>query len=419
MGIFDRFRKGAGKPGEKSNTGKFVERMMTDPPARNTVEWLSAYGTNPRLAPVGKIAQDLSVAPGKLLAIQRSGNEKELTQHPFLDFWKNPNPLPEMSAAAIWKLMEIYRGLKGEAYGILERDARGMPRELWPIPPHWVAEIPHQGSPWYVIQSREGKRMNVPIEDVFVLRDLNPLDPYGRGLGYMEAVADEVESYEYASKFAKRIFYNNARADYFIAAPGITEDQSKRFLESIEARHKGVNNAYRPGIIPRGDVAIHRLSDSPREMDFVESRKDIRDTVNAHINVPPEMLGIVENSNRATAEAAKAIYAENVLTPILLARQDAINRQLVPQFGDNLIWRYDDIIPEDQEHKLKVSNDGVANAALLLNEWRVQNGYERDPNCDVRLVGGMLVAYGKDEQLTSVERQPAGGNTDDIVEIGE
>ena len=54
-------------------------------------------------------------------------------------------------------------------------------------------------------------------------------------------------------------------------------------------------------------------------MDFTQSRKDLRDGVNAHFGVPPEILGIVENSNRATATQAKIIYAENVLTPRLLA----------------------------------------------------------------------------------------------------
>ena len=87
--------------------------------------------------------------------------------------------------------------------------------------------------------------------------------------------------------------------------------------------------------------------DSQREMDFTQSRKDLRDGVNAHFGVPPEILGIVENSNRATATQAKIIYAENVLTPRLLARQDAINTQPLPAWGEDLLWEYDDIVPED------------------------------------------------------------------------
>lgn len=45
--------------------------------------------------------------------------------------------------------------------------------------------------------------MNVSMEDMFTMKDLNPVDPYRRGLGQAEAVADEAELDEYAAKFQK------------------------------------------------------------------------------------------------------------------------------------------------------------------------------------------------------------------------
>ena len=42
------------------------------------------------------------------------------------------------------------------------------------------------------------------------MKQLNPLDPFMRGLGVAESVADEVEIDEYAAKFQKRFFYNDA-----------------------------------------------------------------------------------------------------------------------------------------------------------------------------------------------------------------
>lgn len=52
---------------QSTNRGMSVtERKWSTPPDRNTQEWLAAYGTNPRLAPVSKIAQDLASASGKL-----------------------------------------------------------------------------------------------------------------------------------------------------------------------------------------------------------------------------------------------------------------------------------------------------------------------------------------------------------------
>ena len=87
---------------------------------------------------VERIASDLSAAAGKLYRIGRDGEEQELDEHAFLDFWDNPNPLHEMSNAALWRLLEIYLALKGEGYFIIEKDIFGRPVELWPVPVHWV-----------------------------------------------------------------------------------------------------------------------------------------------------------------------------------------------------------------------------------------------------------------------------------------
>ena len=359
---------------------QFFTSRMTSPPDRNTQEFLETYAHSPRLAPVTKIATDLSNVPGKLYRVDpATGDKDEINDHPFLDFMRKPNPLPFMTPSALWKLHETYMLIKGEGAAIIERDPAGYPTELWPIPPHWMIDIPRLDFPFYIIRSRDGLQMPVPAEDVFLTRQLNPLDPYGRGLGDAEAVADEIETDEYMAKWAKKFFFNDATPPVLMSAPGITKDEYDRFQAAWNDRHRGVGNAHKMGIIPR-DVTVNKLVDSQREMDFTESRKDLRDGVNAHFGVPPEIMGIVENSNRATATQAKIIYAENVLTPRLLARQDAINLQLLPAWGEGLLWEYDDIVPEDTEFRLQMSNAGLSGSALLVDEWREQQGFDPLPN---------------------------------------
>lgn len=365
--------------GRPDRMQQFFTSRMTSPPDRNTQEFLATYARSPRLSPVTKIATDLSNVPGKLFRVAANGDKDEITDHPFLDFMARPNPLPFMTRSALWKVHETYLMIKGEGAAIIERDAAGYPVELWPIPPHWMTDIPRLDFPCYTIRSRDGLQMTVPIEDVFLVRQLNPLDPYGRGLGDAEAVADEIETDEYMAKWAKKFFWNDATPPVLMSAPGITQDEYNRFKAAWDDQHRGVGNAHKMGIIPR-DVTVNKLVDSQREMDFTQSRKDLRDGVNAHFGVPPEILGIVENSNRATATQAKIIYAENVLTPRLLARQDAINTQLLPVWGEDLLWEYDDIVPEDTEFRLQMSNAGLSGSAIMVDEWREQNGFDPLPN---------------------------------------
>lgn len=365
--------------GRPDGIQRYFTRRMQSPPDRNTAEFLETYTKNPRLGPVTKIATDLSAVEGKLYRLHSNGEREEITEHPFLDFMRKPNPLPFMTRNALWKCLEQYLLIKGEGAAVIERDAGGYPAELWPVPPHWIIDIPRLDFPYYTLRSREGVQRQVEAADLFLMRQLNPMDPYGRGLGDAEPVADEIETDEYMAKWAKKFFFNDATPPVLLSAPGITRDEYERFQASWDNRHRGLGNAHHMGIVPR-ELTVQKLVDSQREMDFSESRKDLRDAVNAHFGVPPEILGIVENSNRATATQAKIIYAENVLTPRLLARQNAVNLQLLPAWGEQLLYEYDGIVPEDTEFRLQMSNAGLSGAAVMVDEWREQNGFDPLPN---------------------------------------
>lgn len=336
------------------------------PPERNTSEWIKTFSTSPRLAVVDRIASDLSFAPGKLYATASDGEEQEIITHPFLDFWDNLNPLHEYSSAALWQLHEIYLLLKGEGYFVIERDAAGRPSELWPVPTHWVYETPYLNHPYYRIRTSSGGVLDVSVEDMFVMKSLNPYDPFMRGLGAAESVADEVETDEYASKFQKRFFFNDATPNLIVAMPKSTDEQRKRFRMEWLERFQGVFKSHGLATV-NGEVSVQKVGETMKDMDMVNGRMYLRDAVLEHFGVPREIMGITENSNRSTAEAAQFIYAQNVLMPRLRRREEAVNKQLLPMFGENLVWRYDDIVPRNQDFDKMKGIEGW-NAGLLLKD---------------------------------------------------
>ena len=351
----------------------------TRPPERNTYEWMKTFSKSPRLAVVEKIASDLSFATGKLYVVDGNGEEHELEKHSFLDFWEKPNPLYEFSAASIRRLQEIYLLLKGEGYFVMERDAAGRPAELWPVPSHWVQMTPYLGHPYYTIRTTSGNILDVSVDDMFVMKDLNPLDPFLRGLGQAESVADEVEIDEYAAQFQKRFFYNNAAPDLIVSMPGATEQQRSRFRAEWLEKFKGVFRSHGIATIA-GNINVQKISENMKDMDMIQGRIFLRDAVLEHFGVPREIMGITESSNRATSEAAQYIYAQNVLTPRLKRREYAINQQLLPQFGENLVWRYDDIIPKNQEFDKAVGLDGWNAGILTKDEAREKLGMPPAPD---------------------------------------
>lgn len=384
------------------------------PPERNTAEWISAYGKNPRLAVVNKIASDLSYVDGKLYEVDAYGEEREIKSHPFLDFWVSPNPMHEFTSNAIWKLQEIYLLLKGEGYFIIERRMDGTPAELWPVPTHWVMETPYMGHPFYKVQMSNTSYIQVSVDDMFVMKTLNPIDPFRRGLGQSEAVADEIEIDEYAAKFQKKFFYNDATPSLLIGMPDSKPEERQRFLETWKNKFTGAANSHKVAVVGAG-VTANKLADNMKDMDMVNGRVFIRDSVLEHFGVPREIMGITENSNRATAEAAQYIYAKNVLTPRLSDREKAVNTQLLPYFGNNLVWHYDDIIPHDKEFEKGVAIEGWNNGLLTKDEAREKLSMPEAGGVDIFKIQYTDIYVRRDTDLTGL---PGGMGMEELDDVG-
>ena len=64
------------------------------------------------------------------------------------------------------------------------------------------------------------------------------------------------------------------------------------------------------------------------------------------------------------------IYAKNVLTPRIKMREQAINTQLLPLFGDGLIWRYNPVIPYDKDFDKTKALEAYNAGIITRNEAR-------------------------------------------------
>lgn len=246
--------------------------------------------------------------------------------------------------------------------------------------------------------------MRVPVDDMFVMKQLNPLNPFMRGLGPAESIADEVEIDEYAAKFQKRFFYNDATPPVVFLMPDATDDQRNAFMARWNQKHRGVENSHRAAALT-GNVEVKELgSTDGKNLGFIESREAMRNAVLEHFGVPREIMGITENSNRSTADAAQYIYAKNVLTPRLANREEAINTQLLPMFGSNLVWRYDAIIPYDRDFDKQKALDAYNAGLITRNEARELLDLPDIDGGDVYKVSINDLFLGEDEDPAAVSQ---------------
>lgn len=371
---------GSGNTGMLSELARMLQPQWSEAPQREISEWLDLYATSPRLDPIHKIAEDVSSAEWGLYKKLGDGEKERIDEHPLIDMMLKPNPLPESSWFSLLYMTEVYMYIAGEAFWVIERSGLNQISEMWIIPPDWVASTPSLGKDYYEVQTLEGQRMKIDTVDMIYFKEPNLKSPYGRGRGRATAIGDEVETDEYMAKWSKNFFFNDAKPPFVITAPGASKTDADRMQESWMQRFAGIKNAHKPAVLPF-DGKIQELGKSQRDMDFVESRKFLRDQANQHFRVPPELMGIIENSNRATIDAADYIYRSSVLVNRLRRIEMTIQSQLVDRFfeSENIVFLFEDVIPSDKEFELKQANDGLLNGAITVDEWRQKNGQDPVP----------------------------------------
>ncbi len=429
--MFDVVHKAPEEASEEASrlfVGLSVGKM---PPKRGSWELLLAYREMPELRQIvqricesfaaqewtvsvpkrgGKAVRSKNLTRGTHSARQKraarmlkAGELHLLESDPLLDLLERGNDV--MTGFDVRQVMATHYELVGECFAWKERNALGMPEKLWPLPPHWVTDIPTVGQEFYEL-SIGGRPIKLHSRDVFAMRDPDVYNPYGRGAGLAMALGDELDSSEYASEFVKAFFYNGAQPSGIVSFPDTLEEEVKIVEEKWDERHRGQDRAHRWHFFNK-DAKVTALGVAFKDLSVVELRKFLRSVVRETWGVPPEVVGLIENSNRATIESAVFIFATMILAPRLERWRIAIQTQLVPDFDDRKVVDYVSPIPEDKEYKLKVGQ--AQPSALTRGEWRELSGHEPHEGVDDVYLQPLTVFERPADQVGVVEppRGPA------------
>lgn len=373
-----------------------------DPPARTIKNHLDSYSTMPWLRTcASKVAYGVATAEWKLYVRQskvdgklkvvrdfkaqrktgqkrrdhikslRNGGElREIEDHPLLDFLNEGNTM--FKGFSVKKLTQVSLDLVGEAFLIKERNPLGAPVRSWPLPAHWVVDMPTPANRFYRVSFRSFQG-DIPDTEVLHLRDPNPTHPYGRGSGIAQSLSDELETDEYASKHLKAFFYNRARPDFIVypkadgMSSGLKREEVLRIEKDWTDKNQGFWRAFRPYFMTR-EVGIHQFDQNFQQMQLIELLKHERDVIIQVFGFPPELFGILESSNRATIEAAEMLFARWCVEPRLEFLRSELQACLVPEYDERLILDYESPVEEDKEFALKAMQ--AQPATVRVNEWR-------------------------------------------------
>lgn len=303
-----------------------------------------------------------------------------IIDHPFLRLMNATNPMYPGYIGRQQTFVSI--DLSGEAFWLLEpieRQGQMVPERYWLLPSTWVTGMPNVGDPTWEIQTPywSGK---LPAQAIFRFVDPDPVNPYARGSAHLRAFGDEIDTDEFAAQHVKSWFLNKARPDILITGEGMSQPDTQRMEQRWLSEVRGFVRQHKPFFLNR-KVDVHELSQKFSDMELTDLRKWERDIIIHGLGMPPEILGIVENSNRATINAADYILGQYVVTPRLELMRNFLQYLLIPMYDDRLIVAYESPVQEDREYQLEVAK--AVPYSRTLNEWRTLGGEEPRDDGDV------------------------------------
>ncbi len=129
-------------------------------------------------------------------------------------------------------------------------------------------------------------------------------------------------------------------------------------------------------ILPEAQSVI--LERTPQELQILEINKEIRDTIFQEFGVPPAVVGVYEDINRANALAAERTFIRNTITPRVKFVEQFLNVELIDEALGLKGYYLELKIPEivDEEVELRKIEMFLRNGVMTINEVRKLEGLE-------------------------------------------
>lgn len=319
---------------------------------------------------VNRTSNATAAVEWKLWTKAKSGKKEdrvEVTSHAALDLWNKPNPF--MPRQEFVESGQQHVDLTGEGWLVVSRmPGFDIPLELWPVRPDRMQPVPDAENflAGYVYTGPDGERVPLELNQVIQLRMPNPLDPY-RGMGPVQTLLSDLDATRYSAEWNANFFKNSAEPGGIIEVEDTLDDEEfNEMRDRWNEQHRGVANAHRVAILERGKWVDRKFSQ--RDMQFAELRGVSREIIREAFGISGFELGLVDDVNRATAEASATLFAEQLTVPRLERWKAALNNDLLPMFGkgteDRLEFDYVSPVPADRaaddrerESKAKAARD--------------------------------------------------------------
>jgi HK97 family phage portal protein len=291
---------------------------------------------------------------------------EQVVKHPALTVINKPNGFYTRQELA--ESGQQHVDLTGEGWLIISRLGK-IPYELWVARPDRMIVVTDRKEflVGYLYIDPDGVEIPIRREDVLSIRMPNPKNPY-RGLGPVQSVLLTIEGGNFSAEWNTNFFRNGARPGGIVKLDRRMSDTDfEQLVERFNFNHQGVRNANRTGFLEEGEwIDVKPMSIT--DMQFVETANLNRDTILLAFGMSKFAVGVVEDVNRATADASAVWFGETATIPRLDRWQGMWNNDFLPQFpgyDPRLSLVYSNPIPADREAARADKSAAVVNFVAL------------------------------------------------------
>ena len=175
------------------------------------------------------------------------------------------------------------------------------------------------------------------------------------------------------------VFENKAVPGGILTSKGKLTHETEAKVQEEWNQYKGTSNAGSTILLSGGDFSWQPTAVTNESIQLLQIMDFNMKKIMAHYKVPPTILGIQENSNRATAEANRFTFQIQVVKPQMIQLIQAIAHKLLPRYDNNartIKLDFKDPVIADKEYKLRELTVAV-DRWITVNEAREQSGYPR------------------------------------------
>lgn len=299
----------------------------------------------------------------------------EQKNHPFLNVLKNNNSYNQTGKEILY-LTSVALDLFPDVYWHVIKTQTPIGvivNEIIFLIPKYVEPVLNKDQT--LIEFYKYGSLKIPAGDVIHFKRPNP---YNNLYGFAPADAFNFTlDIEYLQgQTSKAMFNNNANLEGVMLFPTKLSDNNKAKIKSdLKGDHAGADKAGGTLFLDNG-ADYKRIQATPKEMDYKESRLQIRDEILVILDVPKTVMNITDDVNYSNGLSALRSFIENSIQPFAeVVIESKINSYFRNIYGERFLFKMEWDFKTDRELQLKTLDLYLRHNLIKKEIIAEQEGY--------------------------------------------